>query len=116
VIPGVTPSPKPRRGDFNETEEYEKQKEKWRAGYEEWKDISCPCRLGYFDENGVWISGGEVRAELKPSNPRWDGNRGRAPKLRETALREDKLLTVKEIQDRLFERDLDELERRTGEQ
>jgi hypothetical protein len=84
---------------------------KWRAGYEEWKDISCPCRLGYFDEDGVWISGGEVRAGLKPSNPRWNGNRGRAPKLRETAL-----LTVKEIQDRLFERDLDEHERHTGEQ
>jgi hypothetical protein len=101
VRPGITPYAEPRKGELNK-KEYEKQIKKWRAGYEEWKDISCPCRMGYFNEDGVWISGGEVRANLKPSNPRWAKNKGRAPRYKG-----DKFMSVKEIQERLFERDQD---------
>jgi hypothetical protein len=111
-MPGVTPSGRPRKRDFKDKKEYEKRKKKWDAEYELWKDVSCPCRYGYFDEDGIWISGGSVRAwissdgkEGKQPNPRWKDNKGRAPEVNEDA-KETRLLSPKEVMAKLSEREV----------
>jgi hypothetical protein len=80
-LPGITPGPAPKKpsgsASIREREKYKDNLEKWNKGYEEWKQITCPCGFGYFDVNGVWISGGEARE--KKRNPLWKATGGRAP-------------------------------------
>jgi len=81
-LPGITPSPKPSlptSASPEEVEKYQALSDEWTKGYDEWKDITCPCGLGYFDEDGVWKSGADVRNGIHPPNSRWETNGGVAP-------------------------------------
>ncbi len=82
-LPGITPSPKPlppaQTAPGRDWATYSLQLQSWEKNYEDWKDITCPCRRGYFDEDGKWVSGGDVRNEVKPPNPRWASTNGMAP-------------------------------------
>jgi len=70
-MPGITPSDKPKGN--------EKEVRAWKHERQKWKDITCSCGYGYFDDNGVWISGAAVRARRQPGNPRWAHNDFRNP-------------------------------------
>ncbi|KAH7327525.1 hypothetical protein BKA65DRAFT_68563 [Rhexocercosporidium sp. MPI-PUGE-AT-0058] len=83
VMPGVTPFPRPQPPSEGSSSKhwnaYQKQITEWEEGYRDWKHITCPCRRGYFDEDGKWVSGGDVRKGVMNSNPRWESNNGFAP-------------------------------------
>ncbi|KAL2064380.1 hypothetical protein VTL71DRAFT_4874 [Oculimacula yallundae] len=91
VLPGITPSPRPRApwdgADRKEREDYEQRLVKWKEAYESWKHITCPCKHGYFDEDGKWVSGGDVRNEKEPRNPRWESSNGIAPDIKLSKIR-----------------------------
>ncbi|KAL5328114.1 hypothetical protein ACEPPN_005822 [Leptodophora sp. 'Broadleaf-Isolate-01'] len=88
VMPGITPSPKPQPppedASSRDWEEHDRQVAQWEEEYEDWKHITCPCRRGYFDEDGKWVSGGEVRRGAAVPNPRWESSDGIAPDVRST--------------------------------
>lgn len=74
TLPGVTPSPMPKLPENATPEQqqrYEREYDEWYRGYQEWKHITCPCGLGYFNTDGVWISGADVRSGREPPNPLW---------------------------------------------
>jgi hypothetical protein len=79
-MPGITPGPRPSipATDAPRTvrKAYEKDDAKWLEGYAEWSRITCPCGFGYFNSEGVWISGG--KAQAGNFNPLWEENGGRA--------------------------------------
>ncbi len=59
---GITHGPPPKWfTDSNDETAFENKRKEWKKGYEEWKNITCPCGMGYFDENGRWVSGEDVR-------------------------------------------------------
>lgn len=85
-IPGVTPSPRPKEPEGSHTTSedwilYNTRSAEWDKNYEIWKHITCPCGLGYFDIDGLWRSGADVRNQKYPRNPLWSKNDGVAPKL-----------------------------------
>ena len=81
-VPGITPGPRPpwppEGASEQELIEYWDRQDAWDKAYEEWKHITCPCGLGYFDIDGVWVSGADVRSGKSP-NPLWKENGGLAP-------------------------------------
>ncbi|PVH76934.1 hypothetical protein DL98DRAFT_639651 [Cadophora sp. DSE1049] len=83
VMPGITPSPRPQPPPENASKRdwkaYEQQIYDWEEGYKNWKHITCPCRRGYFDEDGKWVSGEDVRRGTVLPNPRWESTNGIAP-------------------------------------
>ncbi|KAG4444115.1 hypothetical protein IFR05_000344 [Cadophora sp. M221] len=88
VMPGITPSPKPQppseEASTRDWNDYEREAAQWEEDYEDWKHITCPCRHGYFDVDGKWVSGGEVRRGKAVPNPRWDSTDGIAPDVTST--------------------------------
>ena len=84
-MPGITPSPRPltplgalSKRQMNELKE---RRAIWDRGYDEWKHITCPCGHGYFDSNGEWVSGADVRDGRSPPNPLWAFHGGVSPSL-----------------------------------
>jgi hypothetical protein len=53
--------------------------DEWKKGWDEWSDITCPCGWGYFNTDGIWVSGADVRKLAQPVNPIWKGTGGRHP-------------------------------------
>lgn len=69
----------PEKPDENSSEQEWEAYRTWKEGYETWKHITCPCGWGYFDMDGIWISGEEVREGSIDPNPLWKSTRGKAP-------------------------------------
>jgi hypothetical protein len=78
-MPGITPGPRPPEppddATSTEWEAYYSKDEKWMKGFDDWSKISCPCGYGYFNSEGIWVSGGEARAGKL--NPLWEHNGGK---------------------------------------
>ena len=70
----------PESGTTTQMIEYEYNISEWNKEYEQWKGITCPCGQGYFDRDGVWISGADVRDGKYEPNPDWSKTNGFAPK------------------------------------
>lgn len=79
-MPGVVPGPPPARPSKNSSVDEHRAYDKWKKGWEEWSQITCPCRNGYFNSEGIWISGADVRNGKSPENPLWEETGGVAPR------------------------------------
>ena len=73
------PNP-PEGATAAQTYKYKDIVSKWEKDYEQWRHITCPCGRGYFDRQGVWISGADVRDGKHEPNPDWSNTNGFAPK------------------------------------
>jgi hypothetical protein len=106
-MPGVVPGPMPSWPSEETSEEHNLKYDQWKKGYNEWSKITCPCGWGYFDFDGIWVSGADVRKRIRRPNPLWKDTGGQAPTTKDTGRGKPSSIKFEGFPGKLFERDED---------
>jgi hypothetical protein len=103
-VPGVIPGPPPQWPSEKSSSQQKLEYEKWKVDWDEWSKITCPCGWGYFNYNGIWVSGAKVRKGNEPSNPLWKDTGGQAPTTKDTGRAKPSSIKFEAFPGKLFER------------